>query len=185
MKNILAFTLAFAFGAGISGGLHAQAPAAQAAKPAAKPAAKRNNANADINISSDAFQADLNGKTGTWQGNVVVVQGDIKLRANSVRVSTVNGDADKVMATGNVVVDSPASGTATGETGVYEVKPKIVTMSGNVVLKKGKDVMRGAQLTVNMVTGRATLGGGVKGPGTSGGRVQSVIHPNSGGGSTQ
>ncbi len=176
MKKILAFTfsftLAFAFGAVINGTLQAQT-----AKPAEKPAPKRNSANADININSDSFQADLNGKTGTWQGNVVVTQGDIKMRANSVRVTTLDGDADKVNASGNVVVDSPASGTATGDTGVYDVPRKIVTMSGNVVLKKGKDVMRGSQLTVNLVTGQATLGGGVKGQGAPGGRVQAVFSP--------
>ena len=127
MKKILAFTLAFAIGGAVGGSLQAQTPA----KPAAKPPAKR--ADAPINIDSDSFQADLNGKTGTWRGNVVVTQGDMKLRANSVRVSTVDGNADKVNATGNVVVDSPASGTATGENGVYDVPRKIVTMNGNVV----------------------------------------------------
>jgi lipopolysaccharide export system protein LptA len=174
MKKLLAFTLAFAFFAAVSGTLQAQAPA----KPTAKPAAKR--ADADINIDSDTFQADLNGQTGTWKGNVVVKQGDMRLRANSVRVSTVDGNADKVNAAGNVVVDSPASGTATGDTGIYDVPRKIVTMSGNVVLKKGKDVMRGAQLTVNLVTGQATLGGGVKSQNSPGGRVQAIFSPNSG-----
>ena len=174
MKKILAFTLAFAIGAAVGGSLQAQTPA----KPTAKPAAKR--ADAPINIDSDSFQADLNGKTGTWRGNVVVTQGDMKLRANSVRVSTVDGKADKVNATGNVVVDSPASGTATGENGVYDVPRKIVTMNGNVVLKKGKDVMRGSQLSVNLVTGQATLGGGVKSQNSPGGRVQAIFSPNSG-----
>ena len=174
MKKILAFTLAFAIGAAVGGSLQAQTPA----KPTAKPAAKR--ADAPINIVSDSFQADLNGKTGTWRGNVVVTQGDMKLRANSVRVSTVDGNADKVNATGNVVVDSPASGTATGENGVYDVPRKIVTMNGNVVLKKGKDVMRGSQLSVNLVTGQATLGGGVKSQNSPGGRVQAIFSPNSG-----
>ena len=174
MKKILAFTLAFAIGAAVGGSLQAQTPA----KPTAKPAAKR--ADAPINIDSDSFQADLNGKTGTWRGNVVVTQGDMKLRAKSVRVSTVDGNADKVNATGNVVVDSPASGTATGENGVYDVPRKIVTMNGNVVLKKGKDVMRGSQLSVNLVTGQATLGGGVKSQNSPGGRVQAIFSPNSG-----
>jgi lipopolysaccharide export system protein LptA len=174
MKKILAFTLAFAIGAAVGGSLQAQTPA----KPTAKPAAKR--ADAPINIDSDSFQADLNGKTGIWRGNVVVTQGDMKLRANSVRVSTVDGNADKVNATGNVVVDSPASGTATGENGVYDVPRKIVTMNGNVVLKKGKDVMRGSQLSVNLVTGQATLGGGVKSQNSPGGRVQAIFSPNSG-----
>jgi lipopolysaccharide export system protein LptA len=139
--------------------------------------AKKDN-NAPINISSDSFQADLNGKTGTWQGNVVVVQGDMKLRANSVRMTTVEGKADKVLANGNVVVDSPKSGTATGDNGIYSVGPRTVLMTGNVVLKKGKDVMRGAQLTVNLVTGQAVLGGGVKGTAQAGGRVQAVFTPN-------
>jgi hypothetical protein len=32
-------------------------------------------------------------------------------------MTTVNGKADKIMASGNVVVDSPKSGTVTGEMG--------------------------------------------------------------------
>jgi lipopolysaccharide export system protein LptA len=156
----------------------AQAGAAYAA-PASKPIAGSHDNNAPINISSDNFQADLNGKNGTWTGNVLVVQGDVKMRSNQVRVSTVNGKADKVYASGNVVVDSPQSGTATGDNGVYSVGPRVVVMTGNVVLKKGKDVMRGAQLTVNLANGQATLGGGAKAQGHPGGRVQGVFTPNS------
>jgi lipopolysaccharide export system protein LptA len=149
------------------------------AAPAAKPVIAPHDNNAPINISSDSFQADLNGKTGTWSGNVVVVQADTKMRANSVRMATVNGKADKVLASGNVVVDSPKSGIVTGDNGIYSVGPRTVVMTGNVVLKKGKDVMRGAQLTVNLVTGQAVLGGGARTPGASGGRVQGVFVPNS------
>jgi lipopolysaccharide export system protein LptA len=147
------------------------------AAPAAKPNAGDNNA--PIAISSDSFQADLNSKLGTWSGNVVVTQADMKLRANTVRMTTVDGKADKVTATGNVVVDSPKSGIVTGETGVYAVVPRTVVMTGNVVLKKGKDVMRGAQLTVNLATGQAVLGGGVKGQTQGSTRVQAVFTPNS------
>jgi len=138
----------------------------------------KKDSNAPITINSDSFQADLNGKTGTWKGNVVVVQGDMKLRANSVRMNTVNGKADKVFANGNVVVDSPKSGTATGDSGIYNVVPRTVEMTGNVVLKKGKDVMRGQALTVNLETGQAVLGGGVKGTTQSSNRVQAVFTPN-------
>lgn len=177
MKTTAAFLFAFAAGLALTGQLHAQTQTqAQTKKPVAPSAS-----NAPINISSDTFQADLNGKTGTWQGNVVVAQGDMKLRANSVRMTTVDGKADKVLASGNVVVDSPKSGTATGDSGVYNVGPRTVVMSGNVVLKKGRDVMRGAQLTVNLVTGQAVLGGGGRAPGApaQGGRVQGVFIPNS------
>jgi lipopolysaccharide export system protein LptA len=154
-------------------------PAFAAPAPAAKSLTGQRNSNAPINISSDSFQADLNAKSGTYSGNVVVVQGDTKLRADQVRILTVDGRADKITANGKVVVDSPASGTITGDNGVYAVVPRTVLMTGNVTMKKGKDVMRGAQLTVNLVTGQAVLGGGPKAPGVSGGRVQGVFTPNS------
>jgi lipopolysaccharide export system protein LptA len=171
MKPILIFLAAFAAGAVLTGALQAA--------PAAKPVIPQHDNNAPINISSDSFQADLNAKTGTYSGNVLITQADMKLRANTVKLSTVNSKLDKVFAAGNVVVDSPKSGIITGDNGVYSVVPRTVLMTGNVVMKKGKDVMRGAQLTVNLATGQAVLGGGAKTPGASGGRVQGVFIPNS------
>lgn len=147
---------------------------------AAAPAAGKHDANAPINVSADKFLADSNAKTGTWTGNVVVMQGDMRMRANSVRVNVVGKDnkPDKILASGNVVVDSPTSGTVTGDNGVYDVPARTVTMTGKVVLTRDKDVMRGSQLTVNLETGVATLGGGAKAPGAaSGGRVQGIFTP--------
>ena len=168
MKNLAIFAIAFAIGAAVT---------AHAA-PAAKPAATKGSNDCPINVDSDKFTADLNAKTGTYSGNVIVRQCDTKLRADTVRISTLNNQADKVTASGNVVVDSPKSGIATGQNGIYDVPKKTVVMTGNVILKKNKDVMRGAQLTINLATGQATLGGGVKST-TGGGRVQAVFTPNS------
>ena len=108
MKIALAVFTAAAFAALA---FAANAQAAPAPKAAKTPITGQHDNNAPINISSDAFQADLNAKSLTYTGNVVVVQGDTKLRANLVHVDTVNGKADKITATGNVVVDSPTSGT--------------------------------------------------------------------------
>lgn len=170
MKYALVFLIPFA----------ALALAAQAApmKTApSKPLLGNHDSNAPITISSDNFQADLNGKTGTWTGNVIVVQGDTKMRANTVRMTTVNGKTDKIYASGNVVVDSPNSGTATGDNGVYSVVPRTVVLTGNVVLKKGKNVMRGTQATVNMATNEMAMTS-AKSPQNPSGRVQSVFMPN-------
>ena len=70
------------------------------------------------------------------------------------------------------MVDS-SSGTATGDNGVYELGPQTVTLTGNVVLTKGKDVMRGTLLIVNLITGVAHL----TAKGMQGGRVQSTLVP--------
>jgi lipopolysaccharide export system protein LptA len=144
-----------------------------------KPITGNHDNNAPINISADNFQADLNAKSGTYTGNVIVIQGDTKLRANQVRILTIDGKADRIFAAGNVVVDSPQSGIATGDNGVYSVGPRIVVMTGNVVLKKGTNVMRGSKMTVNLVTGLANLSPGIKTPGNPTGRVQGVFTPNS------
>jgi lipopolysaccharide export system protein LptA len=167
MKKLIVFAFALAAGAVIG---------AHAAPTPAKPAAKQS---CQIDVQSDKFTADLNAKTGTYSGNVIVTQCDTKLRADTVHITTVNNAADKVNATGNVVVDSPKSGIATGQSGVYDVPHKMVTLNGNVVLKKNKDVMKGAQLTINLATGQANLGGGAKSniPGQQGGRVSAVFTP--------
>jgi lipopolysaccharide export system protein LptA len=170
MKHVLVFTLAFLAGAAASAGSF------QAAAQAASPV--KTDPNQPINIAADKFLADSNAKTGTWSGNVMVTQGDIKMRANSMRVNVVgkSNKPDKILANGNVVVDSPSSGTITGDNAVYDVAPRTVTMTGHVVLKRAKDVMRGTELTVNLVTGQAVLG--AKGPGApAGGRVQAVFTP--------
>jgi lipopolysaccharide export system protein LptA len=129
----------------------------------------KHDANAPIQVSADNFLADINAKTGTYSGNVLVTQGDFHLRADKMRVNVVEGKPDQIFAMGNVVFDAP-SGAARGDNGVYHVGPRLITLTGNVVLTKQKNVMRGSILTVNLVTGQAQLG-------NSGGRVQGLFQP--------
>jgi lipopolysaccharide export system protein LptA len=148
-----------------------------ATTPAASPLA-HHDANQPIAVSADNFVAEKNpatagGITGTYSGNVIITQGDIRMRSDTVRIVVVNNKPQKIFFNGNVVVNS-ASGTATGDSGIYDVVPRLVTLTGRVVLTKEKNVMRGAQLTVNLVTGIAQLGGGTSGVH---GRVQGLFTP--------
>jgi lipopolysaccharide export system protein LptA len=125
------------------------------------------------NVASDSFEGDFQTKVGTYIGNVVVTQADCKLRADKVIAEATTGkDINRLTAHGNVVFDS-SSGTATGDHGVYELGPKTITLTGKVVLTKGKDVMKGTLLVVDMNTGLAHL----TAKGMQGGRVQSVLVP--------
>ncbi|HEY0283571.1 MAG TPA: lipopolysaccharide transport periplasmic protein LptA [Rhizomicrobium sp.] len=128
--------------------------------------------NAPIEVTADNFDADANAKTAAYSGNVIVRQGDVRMRANVVRVAVVDGKPSKIFAQGRVVVDAP-SGTATGDNGVYDVGPRLVTLTGRVVLTRDKNVMRGSVLTVNLISGMATLDGGKQ----QGGRVQGLFTP--------
>jgi lipopolysaccharide export system protein LptA len=136
------------------------------------------DADQPIQVSSDNFVAEKNpatagGITGTYSGNVIIIQGDSRMRSDTVRIVVVDNKPQKIFFNGNVVVNS-TSGTATGDAGVYDVVPRLVTLTGHVVLTKEKNVMRGAQLTVNLVTGIAQLGGGANG---THGRVQGLFTP--------
>jgi lipopolysaccharide export system protein LptA len=164
------------------------ATAANAA-PAADPLLGHRDTNQPINVSADRFMAEKNPDggaagtiTGTYSGNVIITQGEIRMRADTVRINVIGSKPNKIFANGHVVVNS-ASGTATGDNGVYDVAPRLVTLTGHVVLTKEKNVMRGQTLTVNLVTGVANLGGGGRVTGTvqpgggSGGRVQGIFTP--------
>ena len=128
------------------------------------------DSNAPINVSSDNFVGNFETKVGTYIGNVIVTQADDKLRADRVKVNVVNNKPTKFEAFGHVVFVS-ASGTATGDNGVYDLGPRTVTLTGHVVLTKEKDVMHGTALTVNMVTGESHL----TAQGSPGGRVQGLF----------
>ncbi len=145
----------------------------------------KHDADKPVNLSADKMEADLKGKTVTYSGNVIGVQGDIRLRADTMKDDSPNS---KIYINGKVVVDSPATGTVTGDNAIYDLTKKFVTLSGHVVLhKQGQVTMQGSLLTVNMVTGKATLGAApvaatanqAAAPGAPGGRVTGVITPKS------
>ena len=50
---------------------------------------------------------------------------------------------------------------ASGDLGVYDTKTKTITLTGNVVVSQGKNVVRGERVVVNTVTGDARVEAGV------------------------
>jgi len=131
--------------------------------------------NAPIHWSADHFSTDVKTKTATFTGNVIVRQGEINLHADWMQITVTDNKPDKIFARGHVVIDAP-SGIATGDSAVYDVNPRLVTLQGHVVLTRQQNVMSGSLLKVNLITGIATLNGGAQ----EGGRVQGLFttHPN-------
>ena len=69
---------------------------------------------------------------------------------------------NRLEAKGSVVVTQKDQ-TATGDNGVFEMKTNTVTMTGNVLLTQGSNVLRGEKLVVDLTTGvsRVDSGGGL------------------------
>jgi lipopolysaccharide export system protein LptA len=144
---------------------------AQAANPFSMSA---KDADKPIGISANSILADVKNQTATYAGNVVVSQGELRLRSDSLSIQANKGEVRRIQAKGNVVLAS-AQGQATGAMADYDVTGRMVTMTGKVVLSQGQNVMRGSRLVVNLATGQAQL---TSTPGVTGsGRVEGLFVP--------
>jgi lipopolysaccharide export system protein LptA len=81
-------------------------------------------------------------------------------------------DIRRIEARGDVTVVSKDQ-SASGDLGVYDVKKKTITLTGNVVVSQGKNVLHGDRVIVDTVTGNAHIESG----GTSQNRVRALILP--------
>ena len=131
-------------------------------------------------------------KVATFSGDVHVTQGDTDLRCKSLVVfyeqegKTGKGStlpaADpgpggqqrikRLEARGGVVVTQKEE-TATGELGIFDMKTNTVTLTGNVVMTQGKNVLRGDRLVVDLTSGVSRVESGKNGHG----RVQGLFLP--------
>ncbi|BBF94140.1 LptA/OstA family protein [Blastochloris tepida] len=80
----------------------------------------------------------------------------------------------RLEATGGVIVSTQEQ-TATGDTGLFEMATNTVTLSGNVVLTQGPNVLRGERLIVDLNSGVSRIEAGKGGTG----RVQGLFVPGS------
>ena len=149
------------------------------------------NRDKPIRITSTSLEVRDKEKRATFIGNVLVAQGDTTMKSKTLDVFY-DGDTDgtdgkaaaaaqtgpgeqtqirRLEAKGGVVV-SQKDQTATGETGVFEMRTNTVTLNGNVVITQGPQVIRGERLTVDLTSGVSHLEGSARAP------VQALFLPN-------
>jgi lipopolysaccharide export system protein LptA len=135
-----------------------------------------------VNIQADKLVVRDKDKVATFTGNVHVTQGDTEMRskvlvvyyidsskpadakaaaATTMTQSTDSGDQKirLIEATGGVVVTQKDQNAA-GDKGTFDMQSNTVTLSGNVVVTHGKDVVRSQRLVVDLATGVSHMDGG-------------------------
>jgi len=179
-------------------------PASAAAKPGLS-----ENKDAPVQIEAATLEVHDKSKTATFSGNVQVMQGDTTMRCRSLvvfygqEVGIGEGGAE---ATTGTTVKSPLGGTkgaqnirrieargavtvltkdqnVSGDLGIYDLKTKTITLSGNVVVSQGQNVIHGERVIVDTETGNARVESGGSGAGANaagGGRVRALIQPGKG-----
>ena len=139
----------------------------------------------EIEFSADDFEYRDKARTAIFSGNVVALQGELRLAADSIKVffrkqkgapSGARGTVMRVDASGNVEVRSPTE-TAHGDWGIYDVDRRIVTLGGAVTLKRGDTLIEGNRLELDLTAGRSRIESTTGTPGKQ--RVKGIFKPSS------
>jgi len=202
--RILSSLLVIAVALALSGAAHAQPQPASKGPPNALQGFSQNR-DQPVHIEAATLEVRDKDKQATFSGNVKVVQGDTGLRCKSLVVFYEQGDEDadksdksadkagksmtaatpgpggaqkikRLEARGAVVVTQKEQ-TATGDLGLFDMKTNTVTLSGNVVMTQGQNVLRGDRLVVDLTNGVSRVESGKNGQG----RVQGLFLPGSAG----
>ena len=113
-----------------------------------------------------------------FTGDVEANQGDLNFKADSITVyyATVEGvtnpTVERLDVAGSVRFESPSE-YAEADWGIYDVKRRLVTLGGAVMLRRGGTVIRGQRIELDLRTGITKFESSGAGPqDPDGGRVR-------------
>jgi len=154
------------------------------------------NRDEPVHIEAATLEVRDKDQMATFSGDVRVKQGDTGMRCKTLVVfydqnaETRGGGKNmpaaapgpggeqkikRLEARGGVVVTQKEQ-TATGEMGIFDMATNTVTLTGNVIMTQGKNVLRGDKLVVDLTSGVSRVESGKNGRG----RVQGLFQPGGG-----
>lgn len=132
----------------------------------------RQNTSAPVEVTADQLSVDQAAGGATFEGNVVVVQGEMRLSAGKVEVVYgADGQGIKSLQASGGVTLATASDAAESQSASYEIATGALVMTGSVLLTQGASAIAGERLTADLRTGTGRMEGRVKTtfqPGTKG-----------------
>jgi len=180
----------------------ASQPAQQKDQPSGAMQGLQLNRDQPVKIESDSLEVRDKSQQATFIGKVKLTQGDTVLQCQSLVIFYENESAapaqkkgaakntqkggggigggqqiKRAEAKGDVLVTQKDQ-TAKGEFGVFDVKSNTVTLTGNVVVTQGANVLRGERMVVNLTTGVSTVESG-QSKGGERQRVEGLFNPSS------
>jgi lipopolysaccharide export system protein LptA len=144
------------------------------AGPAIGQALKGHDSNAPVDVEADRIEVQDRADRAMFIGNVRVNQAGLTLTSARLTVAYANTSGSGVQierldATGGVTIHK-ANQTAQGNTAIYDLPRRLITMVGGVSLVQGGNRVNGGRLVIDLNTGRAVVDGSAVGaPGVQGG----------------
>ncbi len=120
-----------------------------------------------VEVSADSLSVDQRTGQAVFDGNVLVVQGDVRMSAGRILVvyaQDANGNAsgiDRLEADGGVTFVT-ATDAAEAQQAVYSVGDGMVTLSGEVLLTQGQNAISGERLVIDLSSGTGRMEGRVR-----------------------
>lgn len=116
-----------------------------------------------VEVTSDNLSVDQVSGGALFTGNVLVIQGEMRMTAGEIRVEYAQDGQgiQSLHATGGVTLVSPTDAAEASEA-VYTIDSGSVVMTGNVLLTQGSATISGQKLSVNLKDGTGAMSGGVK-----------------------
>lgn len=125
-----------------------------------------------IEINSDMLEVDQATGSARFSGDVVVVQGTIRLSAGAVEARYAEGQAgdsgglSSLTASNGVLINAGAA-SAQSDAASYDVTGRQIVMTGNVVLTQAGNTVAGQKLVIDTASGTGRMEG----------RVRTVLRP--------
>lgn len=140
----------------------------------------RHNSRAPVNWDTGKFVLDDRANQVIASGGVIVTQADLRIQSDRMLMNFTDAggqlEIQRLTATGGVVV-TRGNERASGDNAIYDFNRRVITMAGNVRLRRGTDTLNGGRLTIDLDTGLSTVDGSAAGssapgaPASRGGRV--------------
>lgn len=115
-----------------------------------------------VEVNADNLTVNQTDGSAVFSGNVIVIQGDLRLTAGEITVIYAKGGKgiEKLIAKTDVLMVN-ATDAAEADEAVYSIEAGEVLMTGNVLLTQGQTIISGEKLTVDIANGTGRMEGRV------------------------
>ena len=118
-----------------------------------------------VEVVADSLSIDQTSGRALFEGNVVILQGDLRIAAGRVEVIYSDAGAtrgvDAVIASGGVLV-TRGEDAAQSDEARYDIATALLNMAGDVLVTQGAITIAGDSMVIDMATGNGTVGGRVR-----------------------
>ncbi|MEW4449518.1 LptA/OstA family protein [Qipengyuania sp. JC766] len=123
------------------------------------------NSNAPVNFAADRIELQDRQDRVVLSGNVDIEQAGLRVRSARTLVNYTDASAlsiNRITATGGVTV-TRGNESARGNVAVYDFNRRVITMVGDVRLRRGADNLNGGRLVIDLQSGVSSIDGRASG----------------------